>query len=42
MIDYAKKNYHRRTNWPVSIAAAMFVIGCTVGFAYLLAERLAK
>ena len=40
--DYAEKHYHRRTNWPASIAAATFVVGCTVWFAYLLVERLAK
>jgi len=42
MKDYAQKNYHRKTNWTASIAAGLFVVGCTVWFAYLVVERLAK
>lgn len=40
--DYAEKNYHRRTNWPATLAIVVFVVGCTVYFAYLVVEQLAK
>ena len=40
--DYAEKHFHHRTNWPATIAAIVFVVGCTVYFAYLLVEELAK
>lgn len=42
MRDYAQKNYHRKTNWAATIATALFVGACTVWFAYLLVEELAK
>ena len=36
------KAFHRKTNWAATVAAWLFMAGCTVWFAYLIAEELAK
>lgn len=42
MIDYAKKNYHRRTNWPVTIAAVIACGSAWIYLIYLCVEELAR
>lgn len=42
MYDYAAKNYHRKTNWALTIGTVLFVVLSTVWFAYLIVEELAK
>lgn len=42
MRDYAQKNYHRKTNWALTLGVVLFVGLSTVWFAYQLVEELAK